>query len=87
MKFHPDDHTLVTATAFHIRERNRPVDDPSTPNPFDQRQAGGLTSKGFELEASHTLPGNFEVIANYSYTWIREDGATQLWIGVQKGPR
>jgi iron complex outermembrane receptor protein len=74
VKFHPDDKTLVTVTAFHIRERNRPVDDPSTPNPFDQRQAGLLTSKGFEFEASRMLPGNFEAIANYGYTWIQEAG-------------
>lgn len=77
VKLHPDERTLVTATAFHIRERNRPVDDPSTADPFDQRQAGGLTSKGFEIEASRMLPDNFEVIANYSYTWIREDGTAQ----------
>lgn len=77
VKIHPDDATLVTATAFHIRERNRPVDDPTTPSPFDQRQAGGLTSKGFEIEASRTLPGNFEVLASYGYTWVKEDGSAQ----------
>lgn len=77
LKFHPDEQTLVATTAFHIRERNRPVDDPSTADPFDQRQAGGLTSRGFEIEASRMLPGNFQIIANYGYTWIREDGAAR----------
>lgn len=67
LKFHPDDATLVTATAFHIEESNRPVDDPSTPDPFDQMQAGSLTSEGFEVEASRMLPGNYEIIAAYSY--------------------
>lgn len=67
VKFHPDAATLVTATAFHIKENNRPVDDPATADPFDQAQVGEATSKGFELEASRMLPGNFEIIANYGY--------------------
>jgi len=67
VKFHPDDATLVTATAYHIKEGNRPVDDPSTPDPFDQMQTGEQTLKGFEIEASRILPGNFEVIASYSH--------------------
>jgi iron complex outermembrane receptor protein len=74
IKFHPDDATLVTATAYHIKETNRPIDDPSTPDPFDQMQAGSLTSKGFEIEASRMLPGNFEIIANYSYVKAEIDG-------------
>lgn len=84
VKFHPDDATMITATAFHIREINRPVDDPDTADPFDQRQAGGLTSKGFEFEAIRILPGNYEIIANYSYTWIREDGTSQQLADVAK---
>lgn len=79
VKLHPDDATLITLTAYHIKESNRPVDDPSTPDPFDQRQAGSLTSKGFEIEGSRMLPGNFELIANYSYNRARIAGAgTQL---------
>lgn len=84
IKFHPDERTLVTATAFHIRESNRPVDDPTTPAPFDQRQAGKLTSKGFEIEATRILPGDFEVIANYGYTWIRESATGQQLAEVAK---
>lgn len=78
IKLHPDDRTLVTLSAYHIRERNRVVDDPST-GVFDQRQIGKLTSKGYEVEASRMLPGNFELIANYSYNKIEEAGTgTQL---------
>lgn len=84
LKLHPDDRTLITATAFHIRENNRPVDDASTADPFDQRQAGELTSKGFEIEATRTLPGDFELIANYSYTRIREAGVRQQLADVAK---
>jgi iron complex outermembrane receptor protein len=79
IKFHPDPATLITATAFHIRESNRPVSDDSTPDPTDQIQIGKLTSKGFELEASRMLPGNFEIIANYSYVKAEaEDTGVQL---------
>lgn len=67
VKFHPNDQTLITVTGYHIKESNRPVDDPSTPDPFDQMQAGSLTSKGFEIEASTVLPGQIQLLANYSY--------------------
>lgn len=83
IKFHPDNRTLVTVTAFHIKETNRPIDDPSTPSPFDQVQAGTLTSKGFEIEASRMLPGNFEIIANFSQVDIPVDDVAKhnasLW--------
>jgi iron complex outermembrane receptor protein len=75
LKFHPDDMTRVTATAFHIEESNRPVDDPSTPDPFDQMQAGSLTSEGFEVEASRMLPDNYELIAAYTYVQAQIEGA------------
>jgi iron complex outermembrane receptor protein len=77
VKFSPDEQTLITLAAYHIRESNRPIDDPSTPDPFDQMQAGLLTSKGFEAEARRMLPGNYEVIANFSYNHTRADGSTQ----------
>lgn len=83
VKFHPDNRTLVTITGFHIKETNRPVDDPSTPAPFDRMQAGTLTSKGFEIEANRMLPGNFEVVASYSYVDIPVDDVAKhnasLW--------
>ena len=65
VKLHPDDATLVTVTGYHIRENGRLIDDPA--NPIGQIQAGKTTSKGFEIEASRMLPGNYEIIANYSY--------------------
>ena len=77
VKIHPGEGTLVTVTAYHIKESNRPVDDPSTPDPFDQMQAGSLTSKGVELEASATLPGAIQLIASYSYNEAEIDGTNQ----------
>lgn len=75
IKFHPDDATLATVTFYHIKQTNRPVEDPSTVDPFDQMQAGELTSKGFEVEAGRRLPGDYEIIANYSYNEATVDGS------------
>jgi iron complex outermembrane receptor protein len=42
-------------------------------------QAGSLTSEGFEVEASRMLPGNYELIAAYSYVKAQiEDTNVQL---------
>ncbi len=54
VKWQADRATLVTLTGFDITERNRPIPDPA--NPLGQIQAGELTTKGFELEATRTLP-------------------------------
>ena len=75
IKIQPDQATLATLTFYHIRQTNRPVDDPATPDPFDQKQAGELTSKGFEIEASRMLPGNLELIAAFSYNSAQIDNS------------
>ncbi|MGE4430232.1 MAG: TonB-dependent siderophore receptor [Sphingobium sp.] len=62
-KWQPDRNTLVTVTAFHIKERNRVIYGPNSTT----FQSGELTTKGVEVEASHTLPGNFEILANYGF--------------------
>jgi iron complex outermembrane receptor protein len=67
IKWQPDPNTMVTGTVYHIKDRNRPV---AGPNPDFQIQAGELTSKGYELEAIRTLPGDFDIILNYSYTKV-----------------
>lgn len=86
VKFHPDEKTLVTVAAFHIKETGRPIQDPNDPFPGDaysQIQAGTLTSKGYEIEARRSLPGEFEIIANYSYVDIPVDDVAKrnasLW--------
>jgi iron complex outermembrane receptor protein len=65
VKWQPDLNTLVTITAFHIKESGRPIADPT--DPLQRIQSGELTTKGFEFEASRTLPGNFELLVNYGY--------------------
>jgi iron complex outermembrane receptor protein len=74
IKFQPNEASLITATVYHIKETNRPVSDDSTPDPFDQVQAGSLTSKGFEFEARTVLPGDLQLIANFSYNEAEIDG-------------
>jgi iron complex outermembrane receptor protein len=63
VKWQPDLNTLVTVTAFHIKESGRPISGPGT----GVTQAGELTTKGIEFEASRTLPGDFELLLNYGY--------------------
>ena len=77
VKFQPNEASMVTVTGYHIRESNRPVDDPTTPDPFDQRQIGSLTSQGFEVEARTVLPGDLQLVANYSYVDAEEDGTNR----------
>ena len=85
LKLHPNERIMVTATAYHIREANRPV-AAVAPSPQDpdvilngQLQIGSLTSKGVELEANATLPGELLLIANASYNEAEvEDTGRQL---------
>ena len=74
VKWQPGPATLVTATAFHIKERNRVLYGPNN----STTQSGELTTKGFEIEASHTLPGNFELLANYGYAKLKSETNTSL---------
>src|SRR3546814_1243251 len=41
-------------------------------------QSGELTTKGVEFEASYTLPGNFELRANYGYNQLRSEVNSSL---------
>lgn len=71
LKWQPDRATLVTLTGFSIKERNRPVPDPA--NPLGQIQAGELTTKGIELEAARSLPGDYEVSVSYGFNDVSGD--------------
>jgi len=74
VKWQPDAHTLVTVTAFHIKERNRVLylSNGAT------TQSGQLTTKGIEFEANRTLPGDFELLLNYGYSQLRSETNTSL---------
>jgi len=74
IKFQISTVALVTVTAYHIEESNRPVSDDSTPDPTDQIQIGGLTSRGFEIEGNASLPMGITLIANLSYNEAEVDG-------------
>ncbi|MXP25246.1 TonB-dependent siderophore receptor [Altererythrobacter indicus] len=69
IKWQPEDNTLVTVTGFYIKESNRPISDPA--NPLFQIQAGELTTRGVEFEATHRLPGNFDLLVNYAYNKVK----------------
>ncbi|MEC9017273.1 MAG: TonB-dependent siderophore receptor [Pseudomonadota bacterium] len=74
IKWQPAPGTLVTATAFKIKERNRVLYLAAG----GTAQSGELNTKGFEVEASHTLPGDFELLANYGYTKLKSETNTNL---------
>ncbi len=74
IKWQPTPNTLITATAFKIKERNRVLYLAAG----GTAQSGVLDTKGFEIEASHTLPGNFELLANYGYAKLKSETDTSL---------
>lgn len=84
IKFHPSDTTLLTLTAYHIKETGRPISDDVTPDPTDLVQAGESFSKGFEIEGSAVLPGELRLIANYSYNKAEVEGTGQQLNNVPK---
>lgn len=74
VKWQPAPSTLVTATVFKIKERNRVLYLAAG----GTEQSGVLNTKGFEIEASHTLPGDFELLANYGYSKLKSETNTSL---------
>ena len=74
LKFELNPASIVTLTAYHIDESNRPVSDDSTPDPTDQIQIGSLTSRGVEAEARTLLTGGVQLIAAASYNEAQIEG-------------
>jgi iron complex outermembrane receptor protein len=74
VKWQPERNTLVTVTGFHIKERNRVLYLPNNAT----TQSGELTTKGIEFEASHTLPGAFELLVNYGYNELDSEVNSSL---------
>jgi iron complex outermembrane receptor protein len=84
VKIHPNETSVVTLTGYHIKESGRAIDDPDSPNPAHSIQVDGVTSRGFEFEAVTTLPGQLQLIANYSYNEAEIDGTNQQLDNVPK---
>ncbi|HEX8055052.1 MAG TPA: TonB-dependent siderophore receptor [Novosphingobium sp.] len=74
VKWQPERNTLITVTAFHIKETNRILYLAGGAT----TQSGKLTTKGVEVEASHTLPGDFELLVNYGYSELKSEVNTSL---------
>ncbi|NIJ15651.1 iron complex outermembrane receptor protein [Sphingobium vermicomposti] len=74
VKWQPTPATLVTVTAFHIKEKNRVLYLPNSVT----AQSGELTTKGIEVEASHRLPGDFELLVNYGYNKLKSEVNSSL---------
>jgi iron complex outermembrane receptor protein len=84
IKFHPSETTMVTLTAYHIKETGRPISDDTTPDPTDLIQAGESFSKGLEIEGNAVLPGELRLIANYAYNKAELEGTGQQLDNVPK---
>ncbi|MFS0851617.1 TonB-dependent siderophore receptor [Novosphingobium panipatense] len=74
VKWQPQPETLVTVTAFKIKEQNRVLYLAGNAT----TQSGVLNTKGIEVEASHTLPGNFQLLLNYGYNKLKSETDTNL---------
>ncbi len=74
VKWQPGPGTLVTVTAFHIKERNRVLYGEGS----STTQSGELSTKGVEFEASHSLPDDFDLLVNYGYNKLRSETNTDL---------
>ncbi len=66
LRWQPDAHTLLSAAYFDIEGTNLVATDPN--NGSNQIQVGTVTSRGFEIEGSRVLPGDYTITASYSHT-------------------
>ncbi len=69
LKWQPGPATLVTAAVYDIRGTNRLETDPQ--NGENQIQQGEVKSRGFELEASHSVADDFTVSLSFSHVDAR----------------
>jgi iron complex outermembrane receptor protein len=74
VKWQPEPHTLITVTGFKIREQNRVLYLAGNAT----TQSGVLKTTGIEVEANHTLPGQFELLLNYGYNKLKSETDTNL---------
>ena len=66
IKWQPEPGTLVTLSAFHIRETNRLTNDPN--NVLNTVQTGEVRSRGIEVEASWAVTPDLNLIGAYTFT-------------------
>lgn len=72
IKWQPLGSTLVRAGYYHIKESNALRPDPL--NPLTSVQTGFITSKGFEFQADHRVPGDITLTASYANNSTRISG-------------
>ncbi|AYD03803.1 TonB-dependent siderophore receptor [Neorhizobium sp. NCHU2750] len=64
----PGSDIFLSAAAYHLVEKNKPVLDPADPAGLAYRSLGEVTNNGFELEARATVLDGLDMIAAYTYT-------------------
>ena len=70
IKYQPNSRTLITAAVYDMKDSNRLVADPN--GGIDQIQAGEIKTQGIEIEGSHRIGEDFDLIAAYSYTRAKD---------------
>ena len=82
----PNQHSLLTLTAFEINKKNTLTRDPSG-GPYDLVQAGEIRSRGVELESQYIYSES--LMWAFNYTWLDVEvtkdntglkGKTPVWI-------
>lgn len=78
VKWQPDSTSWVTVSAYDLKDQNRLQTDPA--NPLNSIQTGVVKTQGFEIEASKTVAGAFDIIATYSYTRAKDQANDDLQV-------
>lgn len=73
VRWQPRTGTLVSVAAFDLRDSGRLAPDPAGGR--DPVQLGTVKTRGFEIEASHAVANDLDLILTYSLTRARDSAA------------
>lgn len=69
LRWQPDARTMLSAAYFDIKGTNLLATDPN--NGSNQIQVGTVTSRGFEIEGTRVLPGDYTLTASFAHVNAR----------------
>jgi iron complex outermembrane receptor protein len=74
----PGSDIFLSAAAYHLAEKNKPVLDPSDPTQTIYRSLGEVTNNGFELEGRAQIAEGWDLLAAYTYTHSEITGGDDI---------